>query len=245
MSDDVKFGWHSWHEAEVDAEQPHLKLTYCANDQSKQIEAAIVGEWDTGKQCFPFQLTTDDPEAIAHAVESTNTAFNQYLNFDTQKQPAKAWAYFCFKSQQDFFIGNVQWQFIIPKAQSFSYQLNEVIQDDGQNFGYINWCEVNELDTHREHFKLFYAVDGSQYQHVATLGYWDWKLETFPVLFLSSQHCVVAKVKENLDYYLNTLPSERNEKADTDFAKIWMELKKHSGSTAIWYQQILWRHYKK
>ena len=80
MTNTLQFGNKSWQEDVVDTERSHFLLTYVPSDNSSSIIAALVGCWNDEKRYFPFQLVTDDPEAIAHAVDVTNRAFNTFLD---------------------------------------------------------------------------------------------------------------------------------------------------------------------
>ncbi len=250
MTNTLQFGNKSWQEDVVDTERSHFLLTYVPSDNSSSIIAALVGCWNDEKRYFPFQLVTDDPEAIAHAVDVTNKAFNKFLNFDTSKEPHKAWCYFQRKTQcNEYFIDNVSWKYIGNKSELFTKEIDQFIKGINEKSVDNNWHKVDRIDDNLEHFKLFYRtvnnenkVNKDRYELVAKVGYWDWMIEAFPVMFLAEEKEAVNAVIQDLDYYLTMLPKQRNEQADSDFAHIWLYQKHHCGSAATLYSKVLWRY---
>ena len=250
MTKNSKFGYKSWQEDNVDTEQQYFILTYVPENNSSSTEAARVGCWNVEKQYFPFQLMTNDPEAIAHAVDVTNRAFNTFLNFDTSKEPHKAWCYFQRKTQcNEYFIDNVSWKFIGNKSDLFTKEIDQFITAISERSIDNNWHKVNKIDNNLEHFKLFYRTASKEnkentdrYELVAKVGYWDWMIEAFPVMFLAEEKEAVNAVIQDLDYYLTMLPKQRNEVVGIHFSQIWQYQKHHCGSAATLYSKILWRY---
>lgn len=246
MTSAQKFGHHAWQESQVDTDQEHFVLTYVPDSNSTPIRSALIGRWNAQKQYFPFKLITDDPEAIAHAVDITNKAFNEMLTFDTKLEPLKAWDYFREKTQtSEYLIGNVRWQFIRAKDDIFTEEIDQFMNTTGEKTVDSNWCEVDTVDDSKEHFKLYYRVEDkintTEYIPIAKVGDWDWMQEAFLVEFLNVQTALLEATKQDLDYYLNALPKQRNEVAETHFGQIWQYQRYHCSSASNLYNKVLWR----